>query len=1376
MSNNNLFEHQVIPQNSSTSPVENLAGEVATAFESVEKRLGTDTIYPSLNKVLGNFVLADVSYHGVSQIRSDTFAIGDSTKDLVLSYIPTDNIAVSYLDDTTQNTVYLVEKQPTQEFTGKNEFKRLGRVLVLSGNLSGKTVKVDYTGLEPTLSNKKLKPNVLKSLDGSYLKPLQELTDTTFSVTYDVNLQGNIAKYLNGNSTDKELIYLIAKKDNAYSIVNYDSLTVTNGTVTFTIDAGLEESYSEVLVYVLNVTVADLIEALYLEFKNHDHSKDSFESVVDHKNIVNSYQNSSKIFYKDSQTANYSHPQFLNREGYNTSVTSAYENAMLGDLFLAALVTDQDQVFKSLTKNSAKILFGDPVAGSKLYFDSNLKALNLLTGSDLNGLNITAGTGRKAFSINGDSTYLAEEPDHTVLKGKNNKFVITDNGNSLATLETKNLEVKGSANLALAVTQTLHIGNTNITSPDGISTVYSYIDPLIGGRLVYEAVVEYDEVHINTGSIKEVLLEDKITASENSSLENKEGSFNFKVNEGYVNIEQVSGKTSGIRIGSNGLYQKTYSSNYLGQQATAVDASFFTETSPEASVYFIKEPSSNLTYKTRTYSFQETVPNATRIDSLKDWIRSDVYAGDYVGYSITLDASDQMSRKGLKIGSTRLSVIGSGLDCPTGTTILESEDTIHFVKPLGSDTDVECSSISYQDVNVGALQVFGDASFDSNLFIIGDVTTGETVTTTDLVVNGTASITQFTVSGEATFSGRTSFLGQVEISNNVEITGAIDLTGSLSASDGSFSKFVSIGETLTVSGQSIFDDNVIVQGSLYTGESFTTQGTINAGDIKSGNIQSGSINAQGSITAIGSITAEGPGEFKGNIEVAGSINARGNIDTTGEITADSLYVTSDTTLIGRFTTEGVVNMATESFTVGSTNASLLMYGTLQVTGTRSVFSGDMNVQGNFVASSLARFGDDVEISGSLKAVAINISSNATVNGNLVANAGEFTRKVYFQDGFKSSGSSEFVDMTGSKMTLTETTTDSIYIRSTLSMGPDAVITAYKIESAQFVQKDAGAISTFAGEVKFNSQVTTGNEGIVVGNPDIKTSRNTSGCFITDNSIVLGNNSTIKAVKIFANKGVPSGGNRDLNAGFCFSSNLAQSGEDGDTGFFATTGSGSGLDGSDIEVWIDNSKKYVFYKTDVAYNANKAVYGKAVVTLEMLQAMQAALERKITSGTSSVSAAAWPVGSIFITNNDANPYTLFGFGTWVRYAAGRTLVGKVTNDDNEQGGKITGGLTAPSDWVMSQTGITYGSFKHKLTAEEIAAHAHQFDDYYYPENRNSTGSVNTKANPQSTVGSAKTDWDNYNTLVYTHNTENAGGDQPHNNVQPSIIVNMWNRIA
>lgn len=1364
MSTNNFFEHQVIPQNSATSPVENLASEVAVGFDNVGKLLSRDTVYPSLSKAIGNFILNDLSYHGFSQTRSDTFAITTNTKDLSLSYIPTSNVAISYIDSTTGSEVFLTPKQPTQELTSKTDFKVLGRVVILAGSYVGMTLKASYTGLEPALGGKNVKPNVLKNTDGTYFKPLVEVTDTEFTITYDINLQSLYAKYFNV-ALDSNNVYIIAKEDENYVILDHDSLSINNNVVTATFDNGLEKNYTEVLVYVLNVTIADLLESIYSEIVSHTHGKDGVSKPINHKDILNNYQNTSKIFYKDSEVPNYNHPQFLNREGYNPSVSSAYENAMLGDLFLGALLSDTDQTFKTLTKDSVKILFGDPVAGSKLFFDSTVKSLNLLTGAGLNGLNVTVGNGFKAISIN-NNTYITEFTNDTRIKGKNNKVTFESDGTSKATVVSEDIVSTNIATFKQAIADIIILGNTKI-STDGLDTTFSEIDPTLDSKVIYESPTFYKDVTIENGVIVEATLTDKLKTNADNYLQNNDGNFNFVLKDKLVSITQQTGRTSGFSLGTSTKRLKTYASDYLGQLGSAIDTNFYIETPKDAETYHLKSTDELITFGGKTYAFQRDEAGAVRIDNLKDWFRSNVHFGKTSADTLTLKGSDGNDRYGLTINDTRISVIGADLDCPEGVTIFESAGAINFIRNLGKD-NVDCKSISYQSVNLGSLQVFGEAAVEGSVTVVGNTTVSETTTTNSLVVSTTANLRELSVIGEAVFSGSSSFIGSVDISNNVTVTGAIDLTGSMTASDGSFDKFVNIGGTLTVGGQTIFSDDIIVQGGITSTENLVINGTISAGDITAGDAKLGTISAQGSITAIGGLTAEGPTTLKGNLSVAGNMSSQGNLDLSGEVTASSLYITDDTTLMGRFVTEGSVTMTTTSFTVGSTDATLLMYGNLQVTGLKTTLTGSLNVQGESIFSSSIRVSDSIICSGEVNSVSLKIGANATIGGTLKADAAEFTRKVFFTDGLKTSGPSEFTTITSDAVVTKDLNADAVYIKNTLSMGPDAKISADIVETATFIQKDPSANSTFAGSVEFNNLVQY-NDKLIIGNSDIEFKRSTSGCLITDNQIKLGNNSTIEAIKFFAAKGSPVAGNRDLNAGYCFASSYIDSGVDGDTGIFATQGQDVGLDGSDIEIWIDGVNKYIFPKYDVQYTNTEPKNANVAVTLAMLQKMQADLEAKITASLTSTTSAAWPVGSIFITTNDSNPYLLLKFGTWIRFAPGRTLVGRVTGNMNEQGGVVTDGLTVPSDWIMAQTGATYGSFAHQMTVPEMPVHYLTFEAIWPGGNPPDVEKIHN-------VYDIGWDKDRYPDTQYVQRTKPIGGDQPHNNVQPSIIVNMWQRVA
>ena len=77
-----------------------------------------------------------------------------------------------------------------------------------------------------------------------------------------------------------------------------------------------------------------------------------------------------------------------------------------------------------------------------------------------------------------------------------------------------------------------------------------------------------------------------------------------------------------------------------------------------------------------------------------------------------------------------------------------------------------------------------------------------------------------------------------------------------------------------------------------------------------------------------------------------------------------------------------------------------------------------------------------------------------------------------------------------------------------------------------------------------------------------------------------------------------------------------------------------------------------------------------------------------------------------------------------------------------------------------SGKTYGEYKHKLTIQEMPNHSHKFNDCKW---------VDGKGNIQSASNNS---WFDGGFLSFTTTT---GGDQAHNNLQPSIVTYFWKRV-
>ena len=150
-------------------------------------------------------------------------------------------------------------------------------------------------------------------------------------------------------------------------------------------------------------------------------------------------------------------------------------------------------------------------------------------------------------------------------------------------------------------------------------------------------------------------------------------------------------------------------------------------------------------------------------------------------------------------------------------------------------------------------------------------------------------------------------------------------------------------------------------------------------------------------------------------------------------------------------------------------------------------------------------------------------------------------------------------------------------------------------------------------------------------------------------------------------------------------------------------------------------------------------------------------------TAFVLAAMYPVGSIYLSTLSTSPATLFGFGTWAAFGAGKVLVGQDTGD-------------AAFD-VLEETGgskdATLPSHTHALTDP---GHAHS-DAFYiaslsgngYGQNfkvQNSTTWPNGVSTVASNTGSQSTGI----------TIDSAGSSATNANLQPYVVVKMWKRTA
>lgn len=128
-----------------------------------------------------------------------------------------------------------------------------------------------------------------------------------------------------------------------------------------------------------------------------------------------------------------------------------------------------------------------------------------------------------------------------------------------------------------------------------------------------------------------------------------------------------------------------------------------------------------------------------------------------------------------------------------------------------------------------------------------------------------------------------------------------------------------------------------------------------------------------------------------------------------------------------------------------------------------------------------------------------------------------------------------------------------------------------------------------------------------------------------------------------------------------------------------------------------------------------------------------------------------VGEIFVTTASYTADEVaerHGYGTWQRFAEGKTLVGYSSKTSDLDDYRIMGN--------------EFGANTHKLTVAEMPSHSHDLNIY----SRTIAGDSSEEGD--DTVAKTSAGLSGF--------IRNTGGNQPHNNIQPSIVVAYWLRVA
>jgi hypothetical protein len=194
-------------------------------------------------------------------------------------------------------------------------------------------------------------------------------------------------------------------------------------------------------------------------------------------------------------------------------------------------------------------------------------------------------------------------------------------------------------------------------------------------------------------------------------------------------------------------------------------------------------------------------------------------------------------------------------------------------------------------------------------------------------------------------------------------------------------------------------------------------------------------------------------------------------------------------------------------------------------------------------------------------------------------------------------------------------------------------------------------------------------------------------------------------------------------------------------------------GTEIDTEFNNIATAVATKADIA---SPTFTGTVTAPTPALSAAGT------TVATVAAIQALYPVGSIYINAGvTTNPATLFGFGTWVAFGAGRVMVGLNASDPLFDALEETGG----------SKDATLVSHTHSATVND-PTHSHTV----------STSTRVSYSAPGSVEAASEDVGGSSNTIVNASNTgitvtnSTTGSSATNANLQPYITVAMWKRTA
>ena len=251
-----------------------------------------------------------------------------------------------------------------------------------------------------------------------------------------------------------------------------------------------------------------------------------------------------------------------------------------------------------------------------------------------------------------------------------------------------------------------------------------------------------------------------------------------------------------------------------------------------------------------------------------------------------------------------------------------------------------------------------------------------------------------------------------------------------------------------------------------------------------------------------------------------------------------------------------------------------------------------------------------------------------------------------------------------------------------------------------------------------------------------------------------------------------------------------------------------------KIWASNSPLPAYTFTDADYLTGWDFVGSAPPTKNEFDAWFKLVDEKLNylySQLQDTASKLYPIGSVYISFNSADPSTLFG-GTWQRLKDTFLLVNGDSYAPNTTGGSATKTIAVSNMPSHNHSVNSSGSHTHTATTSTTGNHSHTRGSMNITGTFNAswernvttiatgafsyyTGGGNNEADgggspnrvwsfdaSKSWTGSTSTAGNHTHTLTtsssgtHTHTTNNTGGSVPLNIMPPYTTVYAWRRTA